>query len=87
MSMASPHLQRIRHEIKYLTHTEMLALIAELAQAAQSQDMPETLAVPAYYWRDLQGIAPDLLAGKDAQEWVNQLRDEEWAREIPNKLD
>jgi hypothetical protein len=27
-------------------------------------------------WRELEGIAPDLLAGEDAQEWVTRTRQE-----------
>jgi hypothetical protein len=56
----------------------MLELIAYLAQhARQKEGTQET-----YYWRDIAGIAPDLMKGQDAQEWISQVR-QEWKREQP----
>lgn len=33
-------------------------------------------ACPPRKWRDIGGLAPDLLAGEDAQEWVSRTRAE-----------
>ena len=56
-------------------------LMADLVQVAQEREIPEALVVSPYYWHEMIGLAPNLLEGQDAQEWVNQLRDEEWERD------
>lgn len=68
-SKSSP-LDEILQTIPRLSHSEVLDLIAYLAQQAKQMDSPQE----TYYWRDLAGIAPDLLKGQDAQEWVNEGR-------------
>lgn len=41
-----------------------------------AHDLSTTVAPPEerYSWLDIAGIAPDLLAGEDAQEWVSRSR-------------
>jgi hypothetical protein len=74
----SSPLDKILQAVPQLSQSEKLELIAYLAQQAQQTAVP----APTYYWRDIAGIAPNLLAGQDAQEWVNQTR-QEWDREQP----
>lgn len=74
-SKSSP-LDEILQTVPRLSHTEVLDLIAYLAQQAKHMDAPQE----TYYWRDLAGIAPDLLKGQDAQSWVNEMR-QEWDRD------
>jgi hypothetical protein len=74
-SKSSP-LNDILQTVPRLTHTELLELIAYLTQQAQQTGDSEK----PYYWREIAGIAPGLLGGQDAQEWVNQVR-QEWNRD------
>lgn len=71
-------LGKILQVVPQLSQSEKLELIAYLAQDAKQTAVPAT----TYYWRDIAGIAPNLLEGQDAQEWVNQTR-QEWDREQP----
>jgi hypothetical protein len=45
-------------------------------QMKQSVEAVAVTPKPKYKVTDFYGIAPNLLEGMDAQEWVNQLRDE-----------
>ena len=74
-SKSSP-LNEILQSIPRLTHAEILELIAYLAQQAKQTDTSQE----TYYWGDIGGIAPDLLEGQDAQEWVSQVR-QDWDRD------
>lgn len=76
----SPRLQQVLDEIAQLTPEERSQLI-EQVQQMQTPEMQ-----PKKSWQDLEGIAPNLLNGEDAQTWVNQLRDEwdERDRQIQN---
>jgi hypothetical protein len=71
----------IKNEIPALSQAEMLELIAYLAQYAQKTTVLKETA-PEYKWQDIAGIAPDLLEGTDAQEWVSKIRSEEWDRDV-----
>ena len=71
-------LDKILQAVPQLSQSEKLELIVYLAQDAKQTAVPAT----TYYWRDIAGIAPNLLEGQDAQEWVNQTR-QEWDREQP----
>ncbi|MFO7678873.1 MAG: hypothetical protein R6X34_02380 [Chloroflexota bacterium] len=77
----SPSLNQIIKIVPQLSQKELLELIAYLAQQAQATAVAEPNA--RYQWHDLAGAAPDLLAGRDAQEWVNQVRADEWDRHVP----
>lgn len=76
-SKSSP-LSGILRTVPQLSHAELLELITYLAQQAQQTGVPQK----SYYWRDIAGIAPDLLVGQDPQDWVNQTR-REWDRGNP----
>jgi hypothetical protein len=76
-SKSSP-LNEILQTIPRLSHDEMLELIAYLAQQARQKEGAQEI----YYWRDIAGIAPDLMKGQDAQEWISQVR-QEWDRDQP----
>jgi hypothetical protein len=71
-------LAKILQTVPQLSHSEILELIAYLAEQARQTAAPSTI----YYWRDIAGIAPNLLEGQDAQEWVNGVR-QEWERDQP----
>jgi hypothetical protein len=76
-SKLSP-LNEILQTVPHLSHDEMLELIAYLAQQARQTERSQEI----YYWRDIAGIAPDLMKGQDAQEWISQVR-QEWDRDQP----
>ena len=77
-SSKSSTLNEILQTIPQLSQDEILELIAYLAQQAQQPAAQHE----TYYWGDLAGIAPDLLKGQDAQEWINNSR-REWDRDRP----
>lgn len=66
----SAPLSEILQMVTQLSQSEKLELIVYLAQDAKQTAVSAT----TYYWRDIAGIAPNLLEGQDAQEWVNQSR-------------
>lgn len=70
----SPLLQQVLHEIEQLTPEEQLEVISYATE--QLKQRAVTQAKTKRSWRELRGIAPNLLNGQDAQEWVNQLRSE-----------
>jgi hypothetical protein len=70
----SPLLQQVLQEIEQLTTEEQLEVISHTTEQLKRRTL--TPNQPKRSWRDLSGIAPDLLGGQDAQEWVNRLRSE-----------
>lgn len=70
----SPLLQQILQEIEQLTPEEQLEVISHATEQLKRRTAPQTQ--PKRSWRELRGIAPNLLGGQDAQEWVKQLRSE-----------
>ena len=76
----SPAFRQIKQVVPQLSQTELLELITYLAQQAQETAVSEPK--PVYKWRDIAGAAPNLLEGQDAQTWVNQVRAEEWGRDV-----
>jgi hypothetical protein len=76
---SSPRLQSILKEASALSHDELLHLIAYLAEQAQYKTVRES--APTYQWTDIEGIVEDSLTGMDAQEWVNQVRAQDWERD------
>lgn len=66
----SPRLQQVLAEIAQLTPEERSQLIEQVHQMQLIEPRSKKS------WQDLEGIAPNLLQGEDAQIWVNQLRDE-----------
>ena len=57
--------------VRRLSTTERLRLVERIAR-----DLSAPSAEPdkSYEWMSLRGIAPNLLAGADAQEWVSRTR-------------
>ena len=76
----SPAFRQIRQAAPQLSQIELLELITYLAQQARETVVSEPK--PTYKWRDIAGVAPNLLEGQDAQIWVNQVRAEEWERNV-----
>lgn len=63
----SQRLQPIIRAASTLSQRELLELIAYLAQQAQSPAV-------SHHWAEIKQVAPRLLQGEDAQEWVNKTR-------------
>ena len=67
-------LQQILSQIDQLTPQEQMQVVGHLMNQLQNRSViTEKLRRS---WHDLEGAVPNLLGGEDAQEWVNQLRDE-----------
>jgi hypothetical protein len=70
----SPLLQQILQEIRQLTPEEQLEVISYAIEQLKQRTVAQT--APKRSWQELRAIAPNVLNGQDAQEWVNQLRNE-----------
>jgi hypothetical protein len=70
----SPLLQEILNQVKQLPVGDRQELIRQLSE--EIHDHTTAPPQPKRSWRELRGIAPNLLNGQDAQEWVNELRSE-----------
>jgi hypothetical protein len=75
----SPLLEKILQEIEQLSPDEQKQLSERLAERVKSS---EVVNQPKRSWQELRGIAPNILGGRDAQEWVNELRNEWEEREL-----
>lgn len=71
----SPLLEQVLQEIEQLTIEEQLEVISHATEQVKRRRL--TQHNPKRSWQELRGIAPNLLNGQDAQEWVNQLRREQ----------
>lgn len=67
-------LQQVLQEIEQLTPEEQLEVISHVTDQLKRRTVTQTK--PKRSWRELRGIAPNVLNGQDAQEWINQLRNE-----------
>ena len=69
----SPLLEAILKQVQQLSNDDRLELIQQVAE--QMKSCP---AEPKRKHKvsEFRGIAPNLLEGKDAQDWVNELRSE-----------
>ena len=75
-------IERVLSEIDQLTLVEQMRVLEHLVkQIKQSVEAVTVTPKPKYKVTDFYCIAPDLLEGIDAQEWVNQLRNEWEERE------
>ncbi len=79
----SPQLQQVLIDIDRLSSAERIQVIEHInakIQAGVSTIPPKT----SKSWRDLAGVAPNLLNGEDAQAWVNRERNEwsQWEEKI-----
>lgn len=70
----SPLLQEVLKQVEQLTPEDQRELIRQVSSGLASQAAAPPQAKRS--WRELRGIAPNLLNGQDAQEWVNELRSE-----------
>ena len=79
----SPQLQQILIDIDRLSSTEQIQVIEHIT-AKLREVVSLTPSKQTKSWRDLAGIAPHLLNGEDAQEWVNRERTEwsQWEEKI-----
>jgi len=73
----SPLLQQVLQEIDRLTTEEQLEVISHTTEQLKRQ----TVKPKKRKLSEFRGIAPNLLEGRDAQDWVNELRGEWEERE------
>jgi hypothetical protein len=78
-------LQEVLKQAEQLTPDDRLELIRLVAEGLKKPEMPEVNVKRS--WRELRGLAPNLLGGKDAQAWVNELRIEWDEREARLRAD
>ena len=64
-------LQNIKQQINTLSLEEQLSLMTYLASTVRAAHRPRRK------WLEIGGIAPNLLDGEDAQEWVTRTRRED----------
>jgi hypothetical protein len=69
----SPLLEEVLKQVEQLTPEDRRELIRQVSQGLADQPGSKRLK---HRLSEFRGIAPDLLQSKDAQEWVNELRDE-----------
>ncbi len=74
----SPLLQDLLQQAEQLSYEERLELIRGVAESLKSQ--PNQTSGKRKL-SEFRGIAPNLLEGRDAQDWVNELRGEWEERE------
>ncbi len=67
-------LQQILSQVGQLAPAEQMQLVGHLM--TQLQNRAAIAEKPRRSWQDLEGAAPNLLGGEDAQEWVDRQRDE-----------
>jgi predicted nucleic acid-binding protein len=79
----SPQLQQILIDIDRLSSAEQLQVVEHIT-TKNREVMSTTPVQESKSWRDLAGIAPNLLNGEDAQAWVNRERNEwsQWEEKI-----
>ncbi|MGL5939545.1 MAG: hypothetical protein ACRC2S_04035 [Waterburya sp.] len=70
-------LQELLRKAEQLSPEEQVQLIEHLVHRIKRQQQNK----PKRKLSDFYGIAPNLLGGQDAQEWVNELRQEWQERE------
>ncbi|MFA0730925.1 MAG: hypothetical protein LKKZDAJK_002062 [Candidatus Fervidibacter sp.] len=69
--MASSSLAKVIQEVEQLSLEEQWELVLWLMERLRQRVMASRPR-----WKDLAGIAPDLLEGMDAQTWISQGRRE-----------
>jgi hypothetical protein len=79
----SPQLQQVLIDIDRLSSAEQIQVIEHIT-AKHEEVVSTTPSKKSKSWRDLAGIAPNLLNGEDAQTWVNKERTEwsQWEEKI-----
>jgi len=61
--------------VKSLPAAERLRLVEKIVHDL-SAEAPDGGSGERYDWMEMEGIAPDLMAGEDAQQWVSRTRQE-----------
>ncbi|HEY9647803.1 MAG TPA: hypothetical protein V6C88_15615 [Chroococcidiopsis sp.] len=77
----SPLLQEVLRQVEQLLPAERLELVQKVLEGLKKPNFPENSTLAKRRVSEFYGIAPNLLEGRDAQEWVNELRDEWSERE------
>jgi hypothetical protein len=70
----SPLLHKVLNELDQLTPDEQLQVMGHLANRLRNRVVMTEKQKRS--WQELEGVAPNLMKGADAQVFVNQLRDE-----------
>lgn len=70
----SPLLKQVLQDIEQLTVEEQLEVISHATEQVKRRTL--TQQNPKRSWQELRGIAPNLLNGQDAQEWISRIRRE-----------
>jgi hypothetical protein len=73
----SPLLAQVLREIEQLNREEHLEVISHATEQLKRQ----TVKQKKHKLSEFRGIAPNLLEGRDAQDWVNEVRGEWQERE------
>ncbi|MCT7961191.1 hypothetical protein NG799_05025 [Laspinema sp. D1] len=68
----SPLLAQVLREIEQLNPEEQLEVISHATEQLKRQ----TVKPKKHKLSEFRGIAPNLLEGRDAQDWVNEVRGE-----------
>ncbi len=68
----SPLLAQVLREIEQLNPDEQLEVISHATEQLKRQ----TVKPKKHKLSEFRGIAPNLLEGRDAQDWVNEVRGE-----------
>ncbi len=64
-------LQELEQQIDSLSPSEISSILLYVQSKLEQKSLPKA----KLKWKDVCGIAPDLLKGEDAQEWVSQMRE------------
>ena len=73
----SPLLEQVLQEIEQLTLEEQFAVLNHTTEQLKRR----TIKNKKHKLSEFRGIAPNLLGGRDAQDWVNEIRGEWEERE------
>jgi hypothetical protein len=74
----SPQLEQVLQEVERLTPEERLELVQRVVEGLRKPAMPNAAKPVKHRISEFYGIASGLLPERDAQEWVNELR-ENWS--------
>ena len=77
-------LQQVLKEINQLTPEEQWQVMGHLMNQLQHRAVVSAKLTKS--WQEVEGVAPNLLGGVDAQDFVNSLRDEWDEREQQLRL-
>ncbi len=77
----SPLLEQVLRQAEQLEPEERLELVQKVVEGLRKPEENGNARPAKHRVSEFYGIAPDLLEGRDAQEWVNELRDEWSERE------